>query len=62
MRVTVDEELCAATGQCEMICPEVFKVDLVSEVKVEHPDPSLHEQVRDAADSCPTGAILVDEA
>lgn len=61
MRVTVDENLCAATGQCEMICPEVFEVDLVSEVRTEHPDPSLHEQVREAAGACPTGAILVHE-
>lgn len=61
MRVTVDEALCAATGQCEMICPEIFEVDLVSEVKTEHPDPALYEQVREAADSCPTGAILVSE-
>lgn len=61
MRVTVDEALCGATGQCEMICPEVFEVDMVSEVKTEHPDPALHPQVREAADACPTGAILVEE-
>lgn len=60
MRVTVDGVLCAGTGQCEMICPDVFEVDLVSEVKHEHPDPALHDRVRDAADSCPTGAILVE--
>lgn len=60
MRVTVDEALCAATGQCEMICPEVFEVDLVSEVKDEQPVPSLHERVREAADACPTGAILLE--
>jgi ferredoxin len=60
MRVTVDDELCVGSGQCEMICPEVFKVDLVSEVKDEYPEPALHEQVREAADSCPTGAILVE--
>lgn len=59
MRVIVDESLCAATAQCEMICPEVFEVDLVAEVKDEDPDPSLHERVREAADACPTGAILV---
>ncbi len=59
MRVTVDDGLCAATGQCEMICPEVFEVDLVSEVIVESPDPVLHPRVREAADSCPTGAILL---
>jgi ferredoxin len=59
MRVTVDEELCVGTGRCEMICPEVFEVDLVAEVKDEHPDPSLHERVREAADACPTRAILI---
>jgi ferredoxin len=59
MRVTVDDTLCAATGQCEMICPEVFEVDLVAEVKSEDPAPSLHERVREAADACPTGAIDV---
>lgn len=60
MRVTVDDALCAGTGQCEMICPEVFEVDLVSEVKEEYPEPALHERVREATDSCPTGAILVE--
>jgi ferredoxin len=61
MRVTVDEGVCVASGLCEISCPEVFEVDLVSVVKVEQPDPSLHDQVREAADSCPTGAILVHE-
>jgi ferredoxin len=37
----------------------VFEVDLVSEVKDENPDPSLHQRVREAADACPTGAIPV---
>jgi len=61
MRVTVDDASCVATGQCEMICPEVFEVDLVAEVKTEHPDPSLHDPVRDAAGACPTGAIHVHD-
>jgi ferredoxin len=60
MRVTVDEELCAATGQCEMICPEVFEVNRVSRVNQEYPDLALHDQVREAIDSCPTGAILLE--
>jgi ferredoxin len=61
VRVAVDESLCAATGQCEMICPEVFEVDMVAEVKMEYPDPGLHSQVQEAAESCPTGAILVED-
>jgi len=61
MRVTVDDGLCLGTGQCELICPEVFEVDLVAEAKVEYPDVALHEPVRNAAEACPTGAILLDE-
>lgn len=61
MRVTVDDGLCLGTGLCEVLCPEVFDVDLVAEVKAEYPETAVHEQVREAADSCPTGAILLDE-
>lgn len=61
MKVSVDEGLCAATAQCESICPEVFEVHLVSSVKLPEPDASLHDRVREAADACPTGAILVED-
>ena len=47
-------------AKCELICPEVFEVELVAVVRDEHPGPSLHERVREAADACPTGAILLD--
>ena len=49
-------------GPCERICPDVFEADLVSEVKDEQPDPALHDRVKEAADACPTGAILVHTA
>jgi ferredoxin len=60
MRVHVDETLCAATGQCEMICPEVFEVGEVSRVLIPEPVPELHDPVREAEAACPTGAILVE--
>jgi ferredoxin len=60
MRVAIDEDLCVGTGQCELICPEVFRVDLVSHVLVESPPAELHDRVREAADNCPTEAIRVD--
>lgn len=60
MRVSIDEILCAATGQCEIICPEVFAVDEIARVLIPEPDPSLHDAVREAEMACPTGAILVD--
>lgn len=57
MRVRVDEDLCAATGECERICPEVFRVDDVSRVLLPEPDQRLDEAVREAEAACPTGAI-----
>lgn len=59
VRVTVDESLCAATGECERICPEVFEVGDVARVLMPEPHPSLQEVVREAETACPTGAILV---
>lgn len=59
VKVSVDETLCAATAQCEMICPEVFEVGEVARVLVPEPGPELHESVREAEAACPTGAIVV---
>ena len=60
MRVTVDETLCAATGECERICPEVFEVEDVAHVRMPEPHPSLDAAVREAEAACPTGAIVID--
>lgn len=59
MRVSVDETLCAATAQCEMICPEVFEVGEVARVLIPEPGPEHHESVMEAEAACPTGAIMV---
>lgn len=63
MRVTVDFDLCASTGGCMQICPEVFEVrgDGYLYILQEEPAEELHDRVREAADLCPTAAIeLVD--
>jgi ferredoxin len=59
MRVSIDEDACVGTGQCELICPEVFRVDMISHVLVDAPGPELHDQVREAADNCPTEAVRI---
>lgn len=61
MRVSVDEDLCGATGECEQICPEVFEVDELARVRMPEPHPSLVEAVREAEYACPTGAILITD-
>lgn len=58
-KVTSD---CVACGACVDICPEIFELPGdVAEVKV-NPIPAEHEDaVQEAADACPTSAIIVEE-
>ena len=56
--VTVDEELCVGSGQCALYCPTVFAVvDGLARVRDPHPPAELRDDVRDAADACPTQAV-----
>ncbi len=63
MKVSVDFDVCASTGACMQVCPEVFEVrsDGYLYIKQEHPGPEVAEGVRVAADLCPTAAITVEE-
>jgi ferredoxin len=62
MKITVDYDVCASTGSCMQICPEVFEVrsDGYLYVLLEEPPESLRPAVEQAADMCPTAAITVD--
>ena len=62
MKVNVDYDLCASTGGCMQICPEVFEVrnDGFLYVLQDEPPPELHAKVQEAADLCPTGAIELE--
>jgi len=62
MKVTVDKELCTGCGPCADICPEVFEMkDDVSVVRVKVVPADQEQAVREAAEACPTGAIIVEE-
>ena len=63
MKVVVDYDVCASTGACMQICPEVFEVrsDGYLYVLQEEPGSELDDKVRQAADLCPTGAITLSE-
>jgi ferredoxin len=63
MKATVDKDLCAGCGACVDICPEVFEMqDDLAVVKVDPIPPEVEKTCRDAADSCPTSAIILEEA
>lgn len=63
MRVSVDDDVCAAFGVCVITCPEVFQLGAhgYAEVIVDVVPPALEDLVRKAADECPSRAIEVEE-
>ena len=73
MKVKVNKDACIGCGACAAICDEVFEIndEGLSEVKVEEENKEkeefvsvkkeLQDEVRDAADSCPTGAIEIED-
>lgn len=62
MKVTVNYDVCAATGGCAQICPEVFEIrkDGYLYVLQDNPGEELRDKVTQAADACPTAAITVE--
>jgi ferredoxin len=62
MRVIVDYDMCASTGACAQVAPEVFEVrsDGYLYILQEEPGEDLRDKVTQAADLCPTGAITVE--
>jgi ferredoxin len=60
--VTVDQEACVCSGQCVLAAPDVFdQSEDGFVVLLDHdPRPELHEDVRQAAATCPALAITVE--
>ena len=64
MRIEFDEDKCVAAGQCAMVAPALFDQrdeDGVSVVLDPAPGPERHDEAREAAASCPSGAIRLVE-
>lgn len=63
MKVTINFDMCASTGGCMQVCPEVFEVrsDGYLYILQEEPGPDVADKVREAADLCPTAAITVED-
>lgn len=63
MKAHVNPDKCIGCGSCQAICSDVFEIqdDGLAHVVVENISEDLMEDVRDAADSCPTDAIEVEE-
>lgn len=60
MRVKIDPDLCTACELCVDTCPEVFEMgeDVAVVIKANVPA-GLEDDVQEAADSCPSEAIII---
>ena len=63
MKVVVNFDICASTGACTQIAPEIFEIrkDGYLYVLDENPEGANAEAARQAADMCPTGAISIED-
>jgi ferredoxin len=64
MKVRIDYDLCMGDRNCAKVCPEVFQYDedqLLSRVIVEVVPKPLEAKVKQAAEECAPGAIIIEE-
>lgn len=63
MRVVVDFDVCASTGACTQVAPEIFEIrsDGFLYILVEEPTGDLQPKAVEASELCPTAAITIEE-
>ncbi len=61
MKVIIDSERCTGEGVCEETCPGVFRVDDDTAVIIkEEFDEYDEECIAEAAENCPSQAIIIE--
>lgn len=63
MKAFVDRDACIGCGLCTSICPEVFEMDDedIAVVRANPVPAGVEDSAQEAADSCPTDAISIEE-
>lgn len=61
MRARIDRELCVGVGNCVAIAPAIFKLDDENKAAVLDYRNADEEVLMEAAESCPPGAIIVQD-
>lgn len=60
-KVWIEEDTCTGCGICEDTCPEVFELNDVAEVKENADFNKFKEEIKEAAEDCPSEAIHFEE-
>jgi ferredoxin len=61
MKARVTED-CIACGRCIEICPDVFEMgEDIAQVKGDEVPEEFQEAAQEAADECPTSAIVLEK-
>ncbi len=62
IKAKVDPEVCIGCGLCIDTCPDFFRMEGVLAVAKDGPVPAeLEDGVREAAETCPVEAIVLEE-
>jgi ferredoxin len=61
LRVRIDYNLCVGSAICVRIAPGVFVLNDASQSSVRDPGGNSTEKVLEAAEGCPTMAIVVED-
>jgi len=62
VKVRVDHDLCSGDEICTQVCPEIFEMeDDKAVAKIEEVLDDLKQCAKEAADSCPSEAIIIEE-
>ena len=61
MKVRIDRDLCIGVGNCAAYAPTVFQIDEENKAVVIDPSSVDDNTLLEAAESCPVGAINIED-
>ncbi len=62
IKITIDREACIGASACVAAAGKTFALDAEGKSTVINPEGDAIEDIRAAADACPTGAIQLEES